>query len=80
MLEYCISGLPYVNIFWGEGACPQLPLEDRARGPWKSQPPKNKIPWLFTDFNNIKDFPWIFPDLEKFWYLPAFSLTVATLI
>ena len=22
--------------------------------------PENKIPWLFTDFDNIKDFPWLF--------------------
>ena len=20
--------------------------------------PENRIPWLFTDFDNIKDFPW----------------------
>ena len=24
--------------------------------------PENRIPWLFTDFDNIKDFPWLFPD------------------
>ena len=24
--------------------------------------PENRIPWLFTDFDNVKDFPWLFPD------------------
>ena len=24
--------------------------------------PENRIPWLFTDFDNINDFPWLFPD------------------
>ena len=28
--------------------------------------PENRIPWPFTDFDDIKDFPWLFPDLEKF--------------
>ena len=37
--------------------------------------PENRIPLLFTDFDNIKDFPWLFSYLEKF----LFSLTVATL-
>ena len=23
---------------------------------------ENRIPWLFTDFDNIKDLPWLFPD------------------
>ena len=32
--------------------------------------PDNRIPWLFTDFDNIKDFPWLF---KKF---PDFSLTL----
>ena len=32
--------------------------------------PENRIPWLFTDFDNIKDFPWLF---KKF---PDFSLTL----
>ena len=41
--------------------------------------PENRILWLFTDFDNIKDFPWLFPDLEKFLFFPDFSLTVATL-
>ena len=41
--------------------------------------PENRILWLFTDFDNIKDFPWLFPDLEKFSFFPDFSLTVATL-
>ena len=41
--------------------------------------PENRISWLFTDFDNIKDFPWLFPDLEKFSFFPDFSLTVATL-
>ena len=27
-----------------------------------SYKPENWIPWLFTDFANIKDFPWRFPD------------------
>ena len=31
---------------------------------------ENRIPWLFTDFDNIKDFPWL---LKKF---PDFSLTL----
>ena len=31
---------------------------------------ENRIPWLFTDFDNIKDFPWLF---KKF---PDFSLTL----
>ena len=35
---------------------------------------ENRIPWRFTDFDNIKDFPWLF---TKF---PDFSLTVATLV
>ena len=42
--------------------------------------PENRIPWLFTDFDSIKDFRWLFPDLEKLSFLPDFSLTVATLI
>ena len=48
--------------------------------------PEKRIPWLFTDFDNIKDFPWLFkkipwlfPNLEKFSFFPDFSLTVATL-
>ena len=41
--------------------------------------PENRILWLFTDFDNIKDFPWLFPDLEKFSFFPDFSVTVATL-
>ena len=41
--------------------------------------PENRILWLFIDFDNIKDFPWLFPDLEKFSFFPDFSLTVATL-
>ena len=36
--------------------------------------PENRIPSLFTDFDNIKDLTWLF---EKF---PDVSLTVATLI
>ena len=48
---------------------------------------EDRIPWQFTDFDNIKDFPrllknlipWLFPDLEKFSFFPRFSLTVATL-
>ena len=32
--------------------------------------PENRIPWLFTDFDNSKDFPWLF---KKF---PDFSLTL----
>ena len=32
--------------------------------------PENRIPRLFTDFDNIKDFPWLF---KKF---PDFSLTL----
>ena len=35
---------------------------------------ENRIPWLFTDFDNIKDFARLF---KKF---PDFFLTVATLI
>ena len=41
--------------------------------------PENRILWLFTDFDNIKDFPWRFLDLEKFSFFPDFSVTVATL-
>ena len=41
--------------------------------------PENWIPWLFTDFDNIKDFPWLFPYPEKFSFFPHFSLTMATL-
>ena len=41
---------------------------------------ENRIPWLFTDFDNIKDFPSLFPDLEKCSFFPDFSLTMATLI
>ena len=51
-----------------------------------SYKPENGIPRLFTDFANIKDFPWLFkkfPDfsltLKKFSFLPDFYLTVATL-
>ena len=40
---------------------------------------ENRIPWLFTDFDDIKDFPWLFPDLEKCSFSLDFSLTVATL-
>ena len=38
--------------------------------------PDNRIPSLFTDFDNIKDFPdflkihWLFPDLEKIFVFP----------
>ena len=35
--------------------------------------PENRIPWLFTDFDNIKDFPWLFPYLEKFSFFPDHS-------
>ena len=37
--------------------------------------PENRIPWLFTDFDNINNFPWLF---KKF---PDFSLDppIATL-
>ena len=49
--------------------------------------PQNRFPRLFTDFDNIKDFPWLFkkiswlfPDLEKFSFFSDFSLTVATLL
>ena len=42
--------------------------------------PENRIPWLFTDFDNIKDFSWLFLYVEKFSFFPNFSLTVATLI
>ena len=31
---------------------------------------ENRLPWLFTDLDNIKDFPWLF---KKF---PDFSLTL----
>ena len=48
--------------------------------------PENRIPWLFTDLDNIKDsprlfkkIPWSFPDHEKFSFFPDLSLTVATL-
>jgi len=48
--------------------------------------PDNRIPSLFTDFDNIKDFPWLFKKftdfsltLKKFSFFPDFSLTVATL-
>ena len=41
--------------------------------------PENRIPWLFTDFENIKDFPWLFPYLEEFSFFLDFSLTMATL-
>ena len=30
--------------------------------------PENRIPWPFTDFDDTKDFPWFFPDLEKFFF------------
>ena len=33
--------------------------------------PENRIPWPFTHFDDIQDFPWLFPDLEKF----VFSVT-----
>ena len=36
--------------------------------------PENRIPWLFTDFDNIKDFSWLF---KKF---PDFSLMMATVL
>ena len=41
--------------------------------PWRklmNNKPENRIPWLLTDFDNIKDFPWL---LKKF---PDFSLTL----
>ena len=28
--------------------------------------PENRIPWLFTDFDNIKDFPWLFKNSLTF--------------
>ena len=31
---------------------------------------ENRIPWLFTDFANIKNFPWLFPDRGN----PGFSV------
>ena len=31
------------------------------------------------DLDNIKVFPWLFPDLKKLSFFPHFSLTVATL-
>ena len=47
---------------------------------------RNIIPWLITDFYKLLRFsltlykiPWLFPDLEKFLFLPDFSLTMATL-
>ena len=42
--------------------------------------PENRIPGLFTDFENTKDFPWLFPDLVEHPFFPDFSLTVTTLI
>ena len=41
--------------------------------------PENRIPGLFTDFENTKDFPWLFPDLVEHPFFPDFSLTVTTL-
>ena len=41
---------------------------------------ENRIPRLFTDFENTKDFPWLFPDLVERPFFPDFSLTVTTLI
>ena len=41
--------------------------------PWRklmNNKPENRIPWLLTDFDNIKDFPWL---LKKFF---DFSLTL----
>ena len=41
--------------------------------PWRklmNNKPENRIPWLLTDFDNIKDFPWL---LKKF---PDFCLTL----
>ena len=41
--------------------------------PWRklmNNKPENRISWLLTDFDNIKDFPWL---LKKF---PDFSLTL----
>ena len=47
--------------------------------------PDNRIPSLFTDFDNIKDFPWLFKKftdfsltLKKFSFFPDFSLTLKT--
>ena len=47
--------------------------------------PDNRIPSLFTDFDNIKDFPWLFKKftdfsltLNKFSFFPDFSLTLKT--
>ena len=28
--------------------------------------PVSRIPWLFTDFDNIKDFPWLFKNSLTF--------------
>ena len=41
---------------------------------------ENRIPGLFTDFENTKDFPWLFPDLVERPFFPDFSLTMRTLI
>ena len=47
--------------------------------------PEKRILWLFTDFDDVKDFPWLFkkfPDFSltlKILFFPDFSLTVATL-
>ena len=46
--------------------------------------PEKRIPWLFNDFDDVKDFPWLFkkfPDFSltlKILFFPDFSLTVAT--
>ena len=52
-----------------------------AQGIWLH----SQIPWLFTNFDSIKEFPWLlrkfrlFPDLENVSFFPNFSLTEATL-
>ena len=43
--------------------------------------PENGIPSLFTDFDDIKDFPWLFPDLQKFvfpWFFPDHGNSAVT--
>ena len=72
-----------INGYFLKGHCLLSIKKNHNQSLWQ---PENKIPWLFTDFN--EEFrisltwckiPWLFPDLEKKKFFPDFSPTVATL-
>ena len=62
---------------------PERKCVSKSWGKLMNYKPENRIPWLFTDFDNIKDFLWLFktfPDFSLTLKNFRFSLTVATLV